>query len=238
MEGRFSGKAGEEYELVKVACPHFDLLESKVPEVIKGKYKRFEGQEIKVLEIGCGSGITTDLILSADERTTVVAVDNEMVMIKQAKEHLRDFMHAGRLEVVETDALEYLRTLKEGSFDVFASGYTVHNFEKDYRKSVLIEIFRVLKTGGLFVNADKYALDDEEEHKESLRWQMNLFNTAFSKINRPDLKDVWTKHYLDDDVPELIMKEGESSRFMESIGFKNIKQIFRAHMDAVVVAEK
>ena len=235
---RFHGKAGEEYNLFKLACPHFEELENALGKIIKEQFQDKNNSEIKVLEIGCGPGFTTLIILDSDERTKIVAVDNEPVMIEQAKEILKEFIDNERVQLVEDDALKFLKKQSSDSFDAFASGFTLHNWQSNFREQVLKEIYRVLKPEGIFVNADKYALDDESEHKQSLDWQLQQFKEKYSQINRPDLIEEWTNHYLEDDKPEVIMKESEAMKLMNKIGFKDIKIVFREQMVAVLFAEK
>jgi tRNA (cmo5U34)-methyltransferase len=235
---RFHGKAGEEYDLFKLACPHFEELENTLGKIIKEQFQDKNNSEIKVIEIGCGPGFTTLIILDSDERTKIVAVDNELVMIKQAQEILKDPINSERVQLVENDALEFLKKQSSDSFDVFASGFTLHNLPKNFREEIIKEVYRVLKPEGIFVNADKYALDDESEHKQSLNWQLQQFKEKYSQINRPDLIEEWTNHYLEDEKPTVIMKESEAMKSMSKIGFKNIKIVFREQMDAVLFAEK
>jgi tRNA (cmo5U34)-methyltransferase len=235
---RFHGKAGEEYNLFKLACPHFEELENTLGKIIKEQFQDKNNLEIKVLEIGCGPGYTTLIILDADKRTKIVAVDNGPVMVEQAKTILKDFIDNKRVQLIEDDALEFLNKQNSDSFDVFASGFTLHNLPKDFREKILKEIYRVLKSGGIFVNADKYALDNESEHKKSLNWQLQQFKEKYSQINRPDLIEEWTKHYLQDDKPNVIMKESDSINTMNKFGFKDTKIIFRKQMDAVLFARK
>ena len=235
---RFHGKAGEEYNLFKLACPHFEELENTLGKIIKEQFQDKNNSEIKVLEIGCGPGFTTLILLDSDERTKIIAVDNESVMIKQAKEILKEYVDNSRVQLIEEDALEFFKKQSSNSFDVFASGFTLHNFPNDFREEVLKEIYRILKPESIFVNADKYALDNESEHKQSLKWQLQQFKEKYSEINRPDLIEEWTSHYLEDDKPEVIMKESEAMESMNKIGFKKIKIVFREQMDAVLVAEK
>ncbi|MCK5026765.1 MAG: class I SAM-dependent methyltransferase, partial [Nanoarchaeota archaeon] len=154
-EKRFSGKIGEEYELFRLACPHFQELENTLGRIIREQFQDKSFEEIKVLEIGCGSGYTTLIILNSNNRTRIVAVDNESVMIEQAKEILNEFVENNRVELIEGDALEFLKKQDSDSFEVFASGFTLHNFTKNYRGKVIKEIYRVLKPEGIFVNADK-----------------------------------------------------------------------------------
>jgi len=235
---RFHGKAGEEYKLFKLACPYFEELENTLGKIIKEQFQDKEISEIKVLEIGCGPGYTTLIILDSDERTKIVAVDNEPVMIEQAKEILKEFVDNGRVKLIEDDALEFLKNQSSDSFDVFASGFTLHNFPKEFREQVIKEIYRVLKPEGIFVNTDKYAFNDESKHKKSLHWQLQQFKEKYSRINRPDLIQEWTNHYLEDDKPEIVMNESESMKSMGKTGFKDLKMVFRKQMEAVLFARK
>ena len=235
---RFHGKIGEDYELFKLACPHFDDLQNTVGKTIKDYFKKANEKEINVLEIGCGPGYTTEIILNSDKRTKVFAVDNESVMISQAKIVLNNFIKNNRVKLTEADTLEFLKKQNSNFFDAFASGFTLHNFKKEFRKEILKEIYRTLKSKGIFVNGDKYALDDEEEYKKALDWQMQEFRKQYSKINRYDLIEEWTKHYEEDNKPEVIMKEGEAIKLMKELGFKDFKILFRKYTDAVLFARK
>ena len=94
-----------------------------------------------------------------------------------------------------------------------------------------------MKPNGLFINADKYALD-EKKYKETLNWQLNQFKEKYSQINRSNLIEEWTKHYLEDDKSEVIMKEKESIEKMENIGFKEIEIVFRKQMEVVLMAKR
>ena len=226
--------AGDEFDLSGIAIPHREELQNNISTVIKEEFQSKSVDEIKVLEIGCGTGYTTSIILDADNRTRIVAVDNDEEMLEKAKEVLEN----KRVELIEEDALEFLKKQSSDSFDVCASAFTLHNFTSDYREKVLQEMYRVLRPGGIFVNADKYALDDESKHKEALSWQLQQFKDKFSEINRIDLIEKWTSHYVRDDQPEIIMKESESITSMSKIGFQEIKIVFRKKMEAVVKARK
>jgi len=164
-------------------------------------------------------------------------MDNEAVMIEQAKEKLKEFSDE-RLSFVEEDCLKFLKKQKDNSFEVIASGFTLHNFKKDYRKKVLEETYRVLEPRGIFINGDKYAFDNESEHRKSFVWQIKEVKDVFTKNKEPELEKEWVRHYIEDDKPEIIMKESESKDIMRQIGFKKIKTILRKHMDAAIIAEK
>lgn len=235
---RFQGRLGEEYALFSLACPHFDTLQETIKKEISQKYDCSKKEIIRVLEIGCGSGYTTKKILSADKRITILAIDNEQVMLGQANELLHSYVENKKLKLIHEDALNYLREIPSQSIDTVVSAFTLHNFKREYRNNVLTEIYRILTEEGLFINGDKYALDNKFKHKQNLEWQLKQFEKKFSEVNRPDLISEWTKHYLEDDKSEVIMTESNFKNELTKIGFKNIKLVYREKMEAILIAIK
>ncbi len=229
---RFGGKAGKDYDYFSIACPHYQELENKIAEIISGNTKE---TNLKVLEIGTGNGSTTKVIKKVLPDSSIDTIDNEKIMIEQAKNKLKE---KDKINFILSDALKFLKKTKDNSYDLFVSAFTIHNFEKNYRRKVLKELYRVISPKGLFLNADKYALDNKEIHDEALNWQLNQFKEKFSDISRQDLIEDWTKHYLEDEKTAVIMGERKSINDMEKIGFKEIKIVFRKKMEAIVVARK
>ena len=205
---------------------------------IKKYFRTSDLKKIKALELGVGPGYSSIPALLTEERIVLVAIDNERIMIEQAEEVLKEFIQNNQVKLIEADALAFLKKQKSESFDLFFSGFTLHNFELNYRQDCLVEIYRILKKGGLFINADKYALDDIEEHQETLDWQLNKFKEEYTKISRPDLIKEWTDHYLQDDKEGIKMIESISVSFMRSKGFRGIQVSCREKMDALLLALK
>ncbi|MEK6899332.1 MAG: class I SAM-dependent methyltransferase [Nanoarchaeota archaeon] len=237
QDKRFKGKLSDDYDLFSKVSLHEDEIQETVAIAIKEYFANKNQEIITVLELGSGTGLTTSVILNSDKRTIVTAVDNEKSMMNQINEKMKKDIEKGRVKPIREDCLEYLRNIDQDSFDVFASAWTLHNFNKDYRKLVLEEIYRVLKKGGFFVNADKYALDNPEEQKKESKTHIARF-AEFERLGRPDLKEKWTQHYLEDEKPEIIMIEGEAISQMEEIGFMNIKIPYRKSINATITAEK
>jgi len=235
MKKRFQGKIGEDYDLFSLSCPHHDELQGTIGKIIKQYLQNSDQETISVLEIGHGTGITSNIILSSDKRITLDAVDNESNMIVPASENLKEY--EGRFSLITQDGLEYIKK-KSKSYDIFVSAFTIHNFEQDYRKQFLTEIYRVLKPDGIFINADKYVHNDNELQQKDLEWQIAKFKEVYDAINRPDLRDEWIKHYLEDLKEDVIMREQEAIQIIQKLGFKNIQKRFRKHMEAVIYAQK
>jgi len=235
---RFKSKIGQEYNLVILTIPYFEKFQAKIGQTIKNYFKNSPLKEIKILEIGCGPGNTTEIVLNADKRIKAVTIDNEPIMLKQAKKNLARYLTEKRVKVIKDDALNFISGLPDNSFTVFASGLTIHNFNKNYREKLLQEIYRILKPKGLFINADRYAFDDQKKFQQVLNWQIRQYKKVFSNLNKPDLLKEWMAHEEDDKKPEIIMKEKVAINQMKKIGFKNIKIIFRQKIHAVLVAFK
>ncbi len=229
---RFKGNIGQEYDMFRLVCPHYDVMRKGVGDIIA------DNNSMRILEIGSGSGYTTSAILLANPHSNIIAIDNEPVMIEQAKFSLDGYFGEGRLEFVEADALLYLQKSESESFDAFISGFTLHNFGSEYRNKVLIEAYRVLKRGGLFINADKYAMNNADNHKRNLDSRLRKIRLAFSSIGKKSLQGEWTKHYLEDENPDVIQMVEESIREMQEIGFRNADIIYRHEMEVILIAFK
>lgn len=235
---KFGGKIGEGYDLLVLAIPYFKEFENSVGKTIKNRLSGSARKIINVLEIGCGTGKTTEIILKSCPKIKIVAVDNEPVMLKQAKSNLKNYIRKGRVKLINKDALDFLKGLPDNSYDIFASALTLHNFNKAYRRKLLAEVYRTLRKGGFFVNADRYASDNKNKFKKALEWQIRQYKEKFSKIDRHDLIEEWIAHEKLDKKPSVIMKEKVSINQMKAIGFKNMKIIYRKTNHAILVAEK
>lgn len=237
FDAMFSGLIGQDYRLLKLICPLATEMSRLVGEAV-GSYCREKPDALRAVELGGGTGITTLSILSADDRLTVLSVDNEPAMQNQARQNLQQWTDAGRLVFSGDDALTALRDLEADSIDLIASAYTLHNFQADYRKQVIKEMFRVLKPGGLFINGDRYALDDISAHTRSTQREVNGYFKALIGINRLDLLEQWMIHLFNDESENHIMRESIALQQLAGAGFKQIELTLRMEVNALVTAVK
>lgn len=233
-EQRFSNTIGNEYDLFGLSIPHHNDVQTETVAVLKTHFEESK-TEIKVLEIGFGTGLTSEVILDCDSRITLVAIDNEPDMLDKAKNRLGT--HKDRLTLEVIDALSFLQTCADKSFDAVVSVWTLHNLEHIVRDDIFREIYRVLKDGGIFVNGDKIAVSDETEHGQHLHWQLQQFD-IFATAGRDDLKKEWVDHYHEDESPKRILVEDLMKSTLKNIGFEGCHIIKRWYMDAVAVAYK
>lgn len=232
-ERLFSGQIGAEYDILRLACPAAAEMSRRVGEAVAAWRP---GRPLAVFEIGCGTGITTLALLLARGDIAITAVDNEPAMLAQARANLAPWR--GRISLLETDALSGLQALPAASVDVVASGYAVHNFLQGYRARVLEEVYRVLKPGGVFVNGDRYALDDVAAHTRLVQEEVRHWFKAFASAGRPDLLEQWIVHLFSDESEDHVMRLGPSLDCLERIGFNPVEARFREGVNTLLLAQK
>lgn len=108
----------------------------------------------KVLDMGCGSGRSTLMVLLERPGTTVVALDNfSAEYIDDAPGKLRANLRAagveGRTRIQPGDMRAM--PLEAGSFDAVVSTYAIDHLEGDGPAKALAEVERVLRPGGEFL---------------------------------------------------------------------------------------
>jgi len=112
--------------------------------LLLGKAGRLDGKD--VLEIGCGRGVGTEVILQRFGAGHVTAIDVDSRMVELAKRRLRSYAPGRlKLEVGEATCVD----APAAAFDaVFDFGIVHHVL--DWQKAIS-EVARVLKPGGIFL---------------------------------------------------------------------------------------
>ncbi len=234
-EHRFNNDIGSEYELYKLASPYYEILHQCITDILREKFGQHSS--VQIMEIGFGTGVTSRAILRASDSIHLIGVDNEPMMLEKVSHLLDSEIKTGRVELKTEDALGALRSMKSREYEAVISGFVIHNFQNDYRSEVLKEIHRVLKSGGIFINGDKIAADNSEEHRKNYTWQIKQFQ-VYRKMGKPELADEWVKHYEEDERPDRVLREDDFIKELVAMGFTDVKLRERWYMDAVVTAEK
>jgi tRNA (cmo5U34)-methyltransferase len=266
---RFEGKLSSEYVLSIQCTPGYLELEEDVGKRIFEVYSTDSATKnniLQVLDIGIGTGITTKEILKYNPNAKITGVDSEPKMIEQAKINLENQILAGNVDLVQSDARDYLSKLISDRldsvlpmpksthirykgqvdnycknqipvFNVIASAYTLHNCSLSYRYDVLRKSFSLLKPGGMLINGDKYAVDDQERYLSVLAGQLSRY-ALLAAQGRPDLQVEWIKHELEDQDPSRIMRESKATWQLENIGFKDVVIWGRREQYAILTAFK
>ncbi len=234
QQARFSGAEGKDYNLATKAFPYCAMSQRVVRKELTKHFDNSQKKSLLVLELGCGTGITSEQILQADPRIKLLALDNEKVMLDQTQTRLWKY----KLALWHKDALYFCEHIHTTSpFNAIVSANMIHNLPKDYRAQLLKAAYSRLCPGGIFIEADKIAPDDARKHQRDYEWQLKHLE-LFDKMGRHDLREVWAAHYQRDNQEDLILRESELVSGLQEAGFSDVKKVFRKRMEAVYVARK
>ena len=108
------------------------------------------------LDLGCGEGLLSAAILEQYPNAQGVLLDFSEPMLDSAREKLRRYSTS--LVFVHSDYSNprWVDSVKAGApFDVVVSGFSVHHQPDERKKSLYLEVYDLLRAGGMFINLDQ-----------------------------------------------------------------------------------
>jgi SAM-dependent methyltransferase len=112
----------------------------------------------RFLDVGCGDGFVSAVMLGAHPRATGVLVDFSAPMLEAARERLAGVPSAP--VVVEADLASpvWIEGVREyAPFDAVVSAFAIHHLEDERKRALYGELLRLLGPGGVFVNVEHVA---------------------------------------------------------------------------------
>ncbi|MBD0303088.1 MAG: class I SAM-dependent methyltransferase, partial [Tolypothrix sp. T3-bin4] len=194
-----------------------DVMRRRILAPLKQGLKAFAevpAQQIRVLDVACGTGRTLKLIRAALPQASLFGTDLSPAYLRKANQVLSE--NPGELpQLLQANAeeLPYL----DNYFHAVTCVFLFHELPAAVRQQVIEQCFRVTKPGGVFIICDSIQMSDSAE----LEWAMENFHETFH--------EPYYKHYTTDDLVERL----------EKAGFENIStevhfmsKIFIAHKPA------
>jgi tRNA (cmo5U34)-methyltransferase len=180
----------------------------------------------RVLELGCGTGNLTGLIVKHIPEAKITAVDISEKMILECKARLKK------------DTIDYIREdfsrlkFKEESFNLIISSIAIHHLVDSEKEKLFYNIYKWLKKGGIFIFFDPLSLEIDALHKENMRlWK----NFAFENNVTEAEWNMFLEHQKESDFYSSLRSH---IGWLERGGFKNIDCIWRYSFFSIVYAEK
>jgi SAM-dependent methyltransferase len=197
------------------------LLEEQ-EDVIRRLLARHEHPVARFLDVGCGSGAMSELLLSSQPGSEGVLVDFSEPMLERTAAQLAAY--GGRWRAVRGDLNDpaWREQLPTGRYDAIISGLAIHHLPPERKRTLFAELLALLEPGGMFVNMDYVAIDgplrglfDEEMHAAAVRAERESGGTH--PEHDLDLED-------DDDRPDTVE---DQLRWLRDAGFEQVEVHFK-----------
>ncbi len=154
-------------------------------QVLPQLHELFGGRDqrqLRLLDIGCGTGRFLDFVKQAWPRLHIVGLDMSDAYIRHAKRHLGERSRI-RLVVGKAEAIP----LPDNSQDAVTSVYLFHELPPKVRRSVLRECARVLKPGGRLILLDSLQRDDLPDYEGLLQlFPQNYHEPFYESYKKED----------------------------------------------------
>ena len=166
-----------EHQMELLFLGSMDAMRRLLLAPMKRAFRFSEGEGLRFLEVGSGSGRMTRFIKLSFPKARIVVLDASPAYLKEAQKNLREF---NRVDFIQGDALDL--PFKDEQFDVVYSSFLIHELPLELRRKALLEFYRVLSKKGWLGIVDLLQVDDARE----LNWTLD--QTWFAP-NQPHLKD-------------------------------------------------
>jgi tRNA (cmo5U34)-methyltransferase len=168
----FGQVAGDYDRISPELVPGFDRFYGAVLESIPFR----EEQEIRVLDLGAGTGLLTAVVAGKFPRARVTLVDLSVEMLRVARRRFSG--ERGRFEFRTMDYARKPLPRTEGGFDLVVSALSVHHLTHGDKRELFEKVHRSLAGGGYFVNADQISGETLEEETLYREWWLRRVREA------------------------------------------------------------
>jgi tRNA (cmo5U34)-methyltransferase len=202
----------------RILIPLLEVQEDIVSRV----FTRHDRPVKRFLDLGCGAGAMSELMLGTQAESEAVLVDFSAPMLARTVANLAGY--AGRWEAVSGDLNDpaWRDALPGGRYDAVVSGLAIHHLPPERKPALFAEILALLEPGGMFVNMDYVAIDgplrglfDEEMLANAVRAERESGGTRHE--HEVDLED-------DDDRPDTVE---DQLRWLRAAGFDQVEVHFK-----------
>jgi tRNA (cmo5U34)-methyltransferase len=172
---------------------------------------------IKLLDLGCGTGLELDEIFKVNPGIFVTGIDMAGMMLEKLK--LKHIDRAGRLNLITADYFKY--NLGKEIYDIALSVQTLHHFTHKEKTGLYKKIHESLKPSGFYVEGD-YVAPTQEFEDFHFAEKKRIF--AEQKLNREP------HHY---DTPCTVENQ---VMLLKKSGFSSIEKIWERKNFAILKA--
>ncbi|OCL26265.1 hypothetical protein U472_09650 [Orenia metallireducens] len=175
-------------------------------------------EKIKILDIGCGTGLELKYIFEKAPNARIIGVDVSAEMLEILLKKYQD--KVDQINVVKDSYL----TLEfgENKFDYVVSVMTIHHLLYDTKKKLYTKILKSLNNNGKYIEGD-YVVSEGKEKR--------LLKQFKKQMNQENLTD----GFFHIDIPFSIKTQ---EKLFKEVGYRKFDLIFKKKEAAIYVGVK
>ncbi len=197
-------------------------------------------ERLTAVDLGVGTGYSTQRFLDSFPASTVYAIDGSEEMIEIARERLKAYEGSVEYRLGDFKALDSL-TADLSDVDVVFSSYALHHLDRGEKETTMRDALTLLRDGGWFINADIIVAetDEVEERIQVLRAQGVVARAAGLDERFRDVAS--TRQFLtameavEGDMP-LTLREDLAA--LDGAGFRDVATWWQEYREAVTAGRK
>ncbi|MBC7913234.1 MAG: class I SAM-dependent methyltransferase [Pyrinomonadaceae bacterium] len=183
-------------------------------ELITEASKRIVPNAENLLDIGCGAGNYSLMMLSKIPNLNCTLVDLSKPMLSKAFERVSQTT-TKTVEILQGDIREV--KLKESHFDIILAGAVLHHLRDDQDwESTFSKLYRLLKPGGCLMISDLITQDNEQLNEYTWERYGDYLEDLGGKDYRKNVLDYVAK----EDSPRSMNYQLD---LMKKVGFKSVE---------------
>jgi len=175
---------------------------------------------VKVIDLGCGTGMVSQAVLDAFPNAHVTCLDlaENMIAMAQAK-----LAHYSRAYFIVGDFTAF-----DGEYDAVISSLALHHLATDEDKKHFYQrIYARLRPGGVFYNADVVlASSDLLQAMYMRQWRAFMRRS----ISEEEIEGKWIPKYQAEDRPAKLL---DQLAWLKGIGFADVDVLWKRYNFAV-----
>lgn len=182
---------------------------------------------IRVLDLGAGTGLFSEHVLTKYPNATFVLYDLAAKMLDVAKDRFN-----GRGDQFEFVVKDYRELQAADTYDLVISSLSIHHLTHEDKRALFHRIYAALKDGGAFVHVDQ--VKGETPYLQNLYWDTWLQKVRESGAPEEQIQEsIDRRQTYDIDAPLA-----DQIRWLKQAGFSNVDCVYKHTFVGVFLAMK
>lgn len=207
-------------DIVKTIPGHREL-HAEITKILK----EYPKEAPEILELGIGTGLTTEKIFTLLSDAKVTAIDFSEKMLDGAKKRLAD-------KNVTFITGDYAEISFDTNFDVVISVIGIHHQTNEGKKKLFKKIYNCLDKGGLFIFGDLVTYNDKEK---AIVCEQKHYKYLVDNANDETSLKEWTHHHKE---LNILAPLEDQIDWLKEAGFSSIEVKFEQYNTVLLLAKK